>query len=133
MSVGLDQIRLSLQLAILHKHGGIATFDQDVFVNVVGGIKVNETASDLVVMMAIASSLRSKVIPKDWIAFGEVGLSGEVRPVFNASERLAEAQKQGFKVAIIPKSNVPKKTDNGIKIVPVEFLNQAIRYLAEGS
>ena len=94
---------------------------------------MNETASDLVVMMAIASSLRSKVIPKDWIAFGEVGLSGEVRPVFNASERLAEAQKQGFKVAIIPKSNVPKKTDNGIKIVPVEFLNQAIRYLAEGS
>ena len=133
VSVGLDQNRLSLQLAILHKHGGIATFDQDVFVNVVGGIKVNETASDLVVMMAIASSLRSKVIPKDWIAFGEVGLSGEVRPVFNASERLAEAQKQGFKVAIIPKSNVPKKTDNGIKIVPVEFLNQAIRYLAEGS
>ena len=133
VSVGLDQNRLSLQLAILHKHGGIATFDQDVFVNVVGGIKVNETASDLVVMMAIASSLRSKVIPKDWIAFGEVGLSGEVRPVFNASERLAEAQKQGFKVAIIPKSNVPKKTDNGIKIVPVEFLNQAIRYLVQST
>ena len=133
VSVGLDQNRLSLQLAILHKHGGIATFDQDVFVNVVGGIKVNETASDLVVMMAIASSLRSKIIPKDWIAFGEVGLSGEVRPVFNASERLAEAQKQGFKVAIIPKSNVPKKTDNGIKIVPVEFLNQAIRYLVQST
>ena len=133
VSVGLDQNRLSLQLAILHKHGGISTFDQDVFVNVVGGIRVSETASDLVVMMAIASSLRSKVIPKDWIAFGEVGLSGEVRPVFNASERLAEAQKQGFKVAIIPKSNTPKKTDRRIKIVPVEFLNQAIRYLAEGS
>ncbi len=133
VSVGLDQNRLSLQLAILHKHGGISTFDQDVFVNVVGGIKVNETASDLVVMMAIASSLRSKVIPKDWIAFGEVGLSGEVRPVFNASERLAEAQKQGFKVAIIPKSNAPKKTDNGIKIVPVEFLNQAIRYLVQST
>ena len=133
VSVGLDQNRLYLQLAILHKHGGIATFDQDVFVNVVGGIKVSETASDLVVMMAIASSLRSKVIPKDWIAFGEVGLSGEVRPVFNASERLAEAQKQGFKVAIIPKSNTPKKTDRRIKIVPVEFLNQAIRYLAEST
>jgi len=133
VSVGLDQNRLSLQLAILHKHGGIATFDQDVFVNVVGGIKVSETASDLVVMMAIASSLRDKVIPKDWIAFGEVGLSGEVRPVFNASERLSEAQKQGFKVAIIPKSNTPKKTDKGIKIVPVEFLNQAIRYLVEST
>ena len=133
VSVGLDQNRLSLQLAILHKHGGIATFDQDVFVNVVGGIKVSETASDLVVMMAIASSLRDKVIPKDWIAFGEVGLSGEVRPVFNASERLSEAQKQGFKVAIIPKSNAPKKADKGIKIVPIEFLNQAIRYLVEST
>jgi len=131
VSVGLDQNRLSLQLAILHKHGGIATFDQDVFVNVVGGIKVSETASDLVVMMAIASSLRNKVIPKDWIAFGEVGLSGEVRPVFNASERLSEAQKQGFKVAIIPKANTPKKADKGIKIVPIEFLNQAIRFLVE--
>jgi len=133
VSVGLDQNRLSLQLAILHKHCGIATFDQDVFVNVVGGIKVSETASDLVVMMAIASSLRNKVIPKDWIAFGEVGLSGEVRPVFNASERLSEAQKQGFKVAIIPKLNAPKKTDKGIKIVPIEFLNQAIRYLVEST
>ena len=133
VSVGLDQNRLSLQLAILHKHGGIATFDQDVFVNVVGGIKVSETASDLVVMMAIASSLRDKVIPKDWIAFGEVGLSGEVRPVFNASERLSEAQKQGFKVAIIPKANTPKKSDKGIKIVPIEFLNQAIRYLVEST
>jgi DNA repair protein RadA/Sms len=133
VSVGLDQNRLSLQLAILHKHGGIATFDQDVFVNVVGGIKVSETASDLVVMMAIASSLRNKVIPKDWIAFGEVGLSGEVRPVFNASERLSEAQKQGFKVAIIPKANTPKKTDKAIKIVPIEFLNQAIRYLVEST
>ena len=133
VSVGLDQNRLSLQLAILHKHGGIATFDQDVFVNVVGGIKVSETASDLVVMMAIASSLRNKVIPKDWIAFGEVGLSGEVRPVFNASERLSEAQKQGFKVAIIPKANTPKKADKGIKIVPIEFLNQAIRFLVENA
>jgi len=133
VSVGLDQNRLSLQLAILHKHGGIATFDQDVFVNIVGGIKVSETASDLVVMMAIASSLRNKVIPKDWIAFGEVGLSGEVRPVFNASERLSEAQKQGFKVAIIPKANAPKKADKAIKIVPIEFLNQAIRYLVEST
>jgi len=133
VSVGLDQNRLSLQLAILHKHGGISTFDQDVFVNVVGGIKVSETASDLVVMMAIASSLRNKVIPKDWIAFGEVGLSGEVRPVFNASERLSEAQKQGFKVAIIPKANAPKKANKAIKIVPIEFLNQAIRYLVESA
>ena len=94
VSVGLDQNRLSLQLAILHKHSGISTFDQDVFINVVGGIKVSETASDLVVMLAIVSSLRDKVIPSKWIAFGEVGLTGEVRPVYNAMERLSEAQKQ---------------------------------------
>ena len=131
ISVGLDQNRLSLQLAILHKHGGIATFDQDVFVNVVGGIKVNETASDLVVMLTIASSLKDKVIPKKWIAFGEVGLSGEVRPVYNASERLSEAQKQGFNVAIIPKANAPKKSPSGLKIVAVEYLYQAIKYLLE--
>ena len=98
VSVGLDQNRLSLQLAILHKHSGIATFDQDVFINVVGGIKVSETASDLVVMLAIVSSLRDKVIPSKWIAFGEVGLTGEVRPVYNSMERLSEAQKQGFEV-----------------------------------
>ena len=109
VSVGLDQNRLALQLAILHKHSGIATFDQDVFINVVGGIKVSETASDLVVMLSIVSSLRDKVIPSKWIAFGEVGLTGEVRPVYNAQERLSEAQKQGFELAIIPKGNEPKK------------------------
>jgi DNA repair protein RadA/Sms len=131
--VGLDQNRLALQLAILHKHGSIATFDQDVFVNVVGGIKVNETASDLVVMLTIASSLRNKVIPKNWIAFGEVGLIGEVRPVYNATERLSEAQKHGFKIAIIPKVNTPKKPIKGIKVIPVEYLYQALQYMAENS
>ena len=133
VSVGLDQNRLSLQLAILHKHSGIATFDQDVFVNVVGGIKVSETASDLVVMLAIVSSLRDKVIPSKWIAFGEVGLTGEVRPVYNSMERLSEAQKQGFEVAIIPKANAPKKTIKGMKIVTVGYLYQAIQYLLENS
>ena len=133
VSVGLDQNRLSLQLAILHKHSGIATFDQDVFVNVVGGIKVSETASDLVVMLAIVSSLRDKVIPSKWIAFGEVGLTGEVRPVYNSMERLSEAQKQGFEVAIIPKANAPKKPIKGIKVVTVGYLYQAIQYLLENS
>ena len=133
VSVGLDQNRLSLQLAILHKHSGIATFDQDVFINVVGGIKVSETASDLVVMLAIVSSLRDKVIPSKWIAFGEVGLTGEVRPVYNSMERLSEAQKQGFEVAIIPKANAPKKTIKGMKIVTVGYLYQAIQYLLENS
>ena len=133
VSVGLDQNRLALQLAILHKHSGIATFDQDVFINVVGGIKVSETASDLVVMLAIVSSLRDKVIPNNWIAFGEVGLTGEVRPVYNAQERLSEAQKQGFKLAIIPKGNAPKKSIKGMKIVSVGYLFQAIQYLLENS
>ena len=133
VSVGLDQNRLSLQLAILHKHSGIATFDQDVFINVVGGIKVSETASDLVVMLAIVSSLRDKVIPSKWIAFGEVGLTGEVRPVYNSMERLSEAQKQGFEVAIIPKDNTPKKPMKGMKVVPVGYLYQAIQYLIENS
>jgi len=131
VSVGMDQNRLALQLAILHKHGGIATFDQDVFINVVGGIKVSETASDLVVMLAIVSSLRNRVIPKDWLAFGEVGLAGEVRPVYNAQERLSEAQKQGFKLAIVPKANAPKKPLKGMKIVAIERLSEALDYLAE--
>ena len=133
VSVGLDQNRLALQLAILHKHSGISTFDQDVFINVVGGIKVSETASDLVVMLSIVSSLRDKVIPNNWIAFGEVGLTGEVRPVYNAQERLSEAQKQGFEVAIIHKGNSPKKSIKGLKIVSVGYLYQAIQYLLENS
>ena len=133
VSVGLDQNRLSLQLAILHKHSGISTFDQDVFINVVGGIKVSETASDLVVMLAIVSSLRDKVIPNNWIAFGEVGLTGEVRPVYNAIERLSEAQKQGFELAIIPQGNAPKKSIKGLKIITVGYLYQAIQYLLENS
>jgi len=133
VSVGLDQNRLSLQLAILHKHSGVATFDQDVFINVVGGIKVSETASDLVVMLAIVSSLRDKIIPSKWIAFGEVGLTGEVRPVYNSMERLSEAQKQGFEVAIIPKGNAPKKPIKGMKVVTVGYLYQAIQYLLENS
>lgn len=133
VSVGLEQNRLALQLAILHKHGGIATFDQDVFMNVVGGVKVNETASDLVAMLTIASSLRNQVIPKDWIAFGEVGLTGEVRPVYNAIERLTEAQKHGFRLAIIAKANTPKKAIKGLKVVPVEYLYQALQYMAENT
>lgn len=131
--VGMDQNRLALQLAILHKHGGIVTFDQDVFINVVGGIKVSETASDLVVMLAIVSSLRDKAIPKDWIAFGEIGLAGEVRPVYNAQERLAEAQKQGFKLAIVPKANAPKASPKGMKVIAVERLSEALDHLNENT
>jgi DNA repair protein RadA/Sms len=94
---------------------------------------VSETASDLVVMLSIVSSLRDKVIPSKWIAFGEVGLTGEVRPVYNAQERLSEAQKQGFELAIIPKGNQPKKSIKGMQVIPVGYLYQAIQYLLENS
>jgi DNA repair protein RadA/Sms len=123
--VGLEQNRLILQLAILNKHGGIQTGDMDCFVNVVGGIKVSETASDLAVIMAVFSSLSGKIIPRDMIIFGEVGLTGEVRPVFNGIERLKEAAKQGFKTAIIPTQNKAKNI-KGLEIVAVDYLHQAI-------
>ncbi len=129
--VGVEQNRLSLLLAILHKHGDIATYDQDVFINIVGGIKITETASDLVLLLAIISSIGNKIIPKDWIAFGEVGLTGEIRPVYNATERLSEAQKHGFKLAIIPKSNAPKKSPKGLKVIAVAYLSDALDYLRE--
>ncbi len=131
--VGLEQNRLSLQLAVLHRHGSIATHDQDVFVNVVGGVRVNETASDLVVILTIVSSLRDKIIPRDWIAFGEVGLTGEVRPVYNGAERLSEAQKHGFKVAIVADANKPKKPLKGMRVIGVEYLNQALQYVLENT
>lgn len=133
VSVGFDQNRLALQLAILNKHANIASFDKDIFINIVGGIKVSETASDLVVILSIVSSIKNIVIPSDWIAFGEVGLTGEVRPVYNAEERIQEAKKHGYKVAIIPKLNSPKKKISGIEIVTVSYLVDAIRYLLKES
>ncbi len=127
--VGVEQNRLILLLAILAKHCDIKTYDKDVFINIVGGIKVAETASDLVLLLAIISSITDKIIPKDWIGFGEVGLTGEVRPVYNGLERLYEAQKHGFKFAIIPKANKPKKTIQGMKILAVSYLSEALDYL----
>ena len=125
--VGLDQNRLILQLAILHKHSGINTGDMDCFINVVGGVKISETASDLAMILAVFSSLSGKIIPRNMVIFGEVGLTGEVRPVFNGAERLKEAQKQGFKVAIIPKQNQPKTSS--LEIIAIDSLSQAIEYL----
>lgn len=126
VAVGLDQNRLAMLLAVLHRHGGIATVGQDVFVNVVGGVKVLETGSDLALLLAVTSSLRSQSLPSDLVVFGEVGLSGEIRPVPNGQERLKEAAKHGFKRAIVPKGNAPKQAIEGMEIVSVGRLSEAL-------
>jgi DNA repair protein RadA/Sms len=127
--IGLEQNRLSMLLAVLHRHAGIATYNQDVFVNVVGGVRVTETAADLALLLSIISSLRNKPLPPDLIVFGEVGLSGEIRPVQNGQERLKEAAKHGFKRAIIPKANSPKKINSDISITAVKNLREILNCL----
>ncbi|MFG6457572.1 DNA repair protein RadA [Roseateles sp. BYS96W] len=129
LSVGLDRDRLAMLLAVLHRHAGVATGDQDVFVNAVGGVRITEPAADLAVMLAIQSSLRGKALPKGFIAFGEVGLAGEVRPAPRGQERLKEAAKLGFSVALVPKANAPKKPIEGLTIHAVERVEQAIDVL----
>ena len=114
--VGLDTNRLAMLLAVLHRHAGIATYDQDVFVNVVGGVRVMETAADLAMLAATMSSLRNRPLGKDLVVFGEVGLAGEVRPVQRGQERIREAAKLGFKRALVPAANMPKKGDAGIEL-----------------
>ncbi len=131
VTLGLDQNRLAMLLAVLHRHGGIPTHDQDVFLNVVGGVKVLETASDLALMAAVMSSLRNKPLPHDLLVFGEVGLSGEVRPVPSGQERLKEAAKHGFKRAIVPKGNAPKEMPAGLTVIGVTRLEQALDALFE--
>ena len=126
VTVGFDNNRLSMLLAILHRHGGLQVTDQDVFVNAVGGIRVEETGSDLALLLAIVSSFRDQVLPRNLIAFGEVGLSGEIRPVPNGLERLNEAVKHGFARAIIPAGNTPKKDIAGIEVVGVNKLVDAL-------
>jgi len=126
VAVGLEQNRLAMQLAVLHRHGGIGVFDQDVFVNVVGGIRVQETAADLPVLLAIVSSLRDRALAEKTVAFGEVGLSGEIRPVPNGEERLREAATHGFRRAIVPKANAPRTPPKGIEVVTVERLADAL-------
>ncbi|MHB8622910.1 MAG: DNA repair protein RadA [Sulfuricaulis sp.] len=128
--VGLDANRLAMLLAVLHRHAGIATYDQDVFVNVVGGVRVGETAADLAVLAATVSSLRNRPLGKDLIAFGEVGLAGEVRPVQRGQERIREAAKLGFRRALIPAANMPKKSDVGITLLPVHRLSEALEVIA---
>ena len=129
LSVGLDRDRLAMLLAVLHRHAGVNCMDQDVFVNAVGGVRIGEPAADLAVMLAITSSLRGKALPKGFIAFGEVGLAGEVRPAPRGHERLKEAAKLGFSVAVVPKANAPKKNDKafeGLTIHPVERIEEAM-------
>ncbi len=126
LSVGLDRDRRAMMLAVLHRHAGIACNDQDVFVNAVGGVRIAEPAADLAVMLAIQSSLRGKPLPRGFIAFGEVGLAGEVRPAPRGQERLKEAAKLGFSVAVVPKANAPKKPIEGLTIHAVERIEQAI-------
>jgi DNA repair protein RadA/Sms len=126
VAVGLESNRLAMLLAVLHRHGGLHTGDQDVFVNVVGGVKVLETSADLALLIAVVSSYRDRALPQDLMVFGEVGLSGEIRPVPNGQERIREAAKHGFKRAIVPKGNVPKESIPGLDIVGVSRLEEAL-------
>lgn len=127
LAVGLEQHRLAMLLAVLHRHAGIACFDQDVFLNAVGGVKISEPAADLAILLAIQSSLKNKSLPKTLIVFGEVGLAGEIRPCPRGQERLKEAAKLGFTQAIVPKANAPKIKIPGMSIVTVDRIDQAIQ------
>jgi DNA repair protein RadA/Sms len=131
LSVGLEQNRLAMLLAVLHRHAGIAAFDQDVFINAVGGVKITEPAADLAVLLAINSSMRNKALPRGLVVFGEVGLAGEIRPAPRGQERLREAAKLGFSIAMIPKSNAPKQKIEGMTIVAVERIDEAFNKLRE--
>jgi len=129
VAVGLEHNRMAMLLAVLHRHGGIMVGDQDVFANVVGGVRVSETSADLALLAAVVSSLRDRVLPQDLVVFGEVGLSGEIRPVPSGQERLREAAKHGFKRAIVPHANVPKGGIAGMEIVGVHKLGEALEAL----
>ncbi|RCU45345.1 MULTISPECIES: DNA repair protein RadA [Corallincola] len=129
VAVGLDQNRLNMLLAVLHRHGGLQMADQDVFVNVVGGVKVTETSADLTLLMSLVSSFKNRALPEDMVVFGEVGLSGEIRPVPNGLERISEAAKHGFSRAIVPYGNRPKQPIEGMKVDAVKTLAEALELL----
>lgn len=131
LTVGLEAPRLAMLLAVLHRHGSIACFDQDVFVNAVGGVKIGEPAADLAVLMAIISSLTNRPLPEKLVAFGEVGLAGEIRPAPRGQERLKEAVKLGFAVAIVPEANAPKQPIPGLEVIPVRRLDEAIKKIRD--
>ncbi|AUT90467.1 TPA: DNA repair protein RadA [Proteus mirabilis] len=129
VAVGLEQNRLAILLAVLHRHGGLQMSDQDVFVNVVGGVKVTETSADLALLLSLVSSFRNRPLPRDLVIFGEVGLAGEIRPVPSGQERIAEAAKHGFKRAIVPNANMPKKNPPDMKVYGVKKLSDALSVL----
>jgi DNA repair protein RadA/Sms len=129
ITVGLEQNRLTMLLAVLHRHGGIALFDQDVFVNVVGGVRVTETAADLPMLAAALSSFRDRPLPQELVTFGEVGLAGEIRPVPNGEERLREAAKHGYSRAIVPIGNAPRKAIKGMDVIGVSRLSEVLDVL----
>jgi DNA repair protein RadA/Sms len=129
VALGLDQGRLSMLLAVLHRHGGVAMFDQDVFLNVVGGVRVSETAADLAVLLAVLSSFRNQCVSPGLAAFGEIGLAGEVRPVPNGQERLKEALRHGFKRVMIPAANAPKQRAEGLDLLPVTRVAEVLELL----
>ncbi|MGO1247546.1 MAG: DNA repair protein RadA [Oceanisphaera sp.] len=129
VTVGLEQNRLSMLLAVLHRHGGLQMADQDVFVNVVGGVRVEDTSADLALLLALVSSFRDKALPQELVVFGEVGLSGEIRPVPSGQERLMEAAKHGFTRAIIPWANRPKQSPPGMEVIAVKKLEEALEAL----
>ncbi|GAA0827898.1 MULTISPECIES: DNA repair protein RadA [Marinomonas] len=126
VTVGFDHNRLAMLLAVLHKHGGLLTSDQDVYLNVVGGVKVLETSADLAAIAAVVSSFRDQVLPHNLVVLGEVGLSGEIRPVPSGQERISEAAKHGFTKAVVPKANCPKKPIAGMEVIGVERLSEAL-------
>ncbi|MEB0138057.1 MULTISPECIES: DNA repair protein RadA [unclassified Undibacterium] len=131
LSVGLEQNRLAMLLAVLHRHAGVAAFDQDVFINAVGGVKIAEPAADLAVLLAINSSMRNKPLPRSLVVFGEVGLAGEIRPAPRGQERLKEAAKLGFTIAMIPKANAPKQKIEGLTIIAVDRIDEAMNKIRE--
>lgn len=131
LSVGLEQNRLAMLLAVLHRHAGVAAFDQDVFINAVGGVKITEPAADLAVMLAIQSSMRNKPLPRGLVTFGEVGLAGEIRPAPRGQERLKEAAKLGFSIALVPRANLPKQKIDGLEVIGVERIDEAMNRVRE--
>ena len=131
LSVGLEQQRLAMLLAVLHRHAAIATFDQDVFVNAVGGVRIAEPAADLAVLLAVVSSMRNKPLPRGLVAFGEIGLAGEVRPAPRGQERLREAAKLGFSLALIPKANAPRQAIEGLEVIAVDRVEHALARVRE--
>jgi len=116
-------------LATLNRHAGVSAYDHDVFINVVGGVRISETSADLAALVAAVSSLRDKPVPRTTVVFGEVGLAGEIRPVSYGEERLREAVKRGFDHAIVPRANLPKKPIKGMQLTGVDYLRGALEAL----